>query len=113
MIGKKKRISQKVDYGFKTKYGHFFITFSNGYTVSMFNAFGSHTENHNVIEKSEWENRHDACKSATVELAVLYDNEYVTNMFTKTSDGEICGYVRPEEVAELLQKVSKEPPIEF
>ena len=32
-------------YNFETAQGHFWITFDNGYTLSIFNGFGSHTEN--------------------------------------------------------------------
>ena len=30
----------------RTEMGHFWITFENGYTLSVFNGYGSHTENH-------------------------------------------------------------------
>lgn len=29
-----------------TSYGHCWITFENGYTISIFNGFGSYSENH-------------------------------------------------------------------
>ena len=46
----------------QTDKGHFRLTFENGYTISIFNGFGSHSENHfnrnllNIswIPMSEW-----------------------------------------------------------
>lgn len=35
----------------RTEGGHFWITFENGYTLSVFNGYGSHTENHFAFEK--------------------------------------------------------------
>ncbi len=35
----------------KTEGGHFWITFENGYTLSVFNGFGSHTENNFAFDK--------------------------------------------------------------
>ena len=44
----------------RTEMGHFWITFDNGYTLSVFNGYGSHTENHFAIEK--WQDiRSRAC----------------------------------------------------
>ena len=38
----------------RTEMGHFWITFENGYTLSVFNGYGSHTENNFAFEK--WKN---------------------------------------------------------
>ena len=35
----------------RTEGGHFWLTFDNGYTLSCFNGFGSHTENNFAIDK--------------------------------------------------------------
>lgn len=37
----------------RTEGGHFWLTFKNGYTISVFNGYGSHTENRDKLEK--WE----------------------------------------------------------
>ena len=34
----------------RTEGGHFWLTFDNGYTLSCFNGFGSHTENNFAID---------------------------------------------------------------
>ncbi len=99
-------------YGFQTKFGRTRITFKNGYTVSMFNATGSHTDNkynYGLIGNEEYGK---PCESANVELAVLYGDQFVTNLFTKTMDGEVVGWVKPEEVVEILEKVCGEEPLD-
>lgn len=60
----------------KTEGGHFWITFENGYTLSVFNGFGSHTENNFAFDKWEkiyedkdiYENSWD---SELVEIAII------------------------------------------
>ena len=37
----------------RTEMGHFWITFENGYILSVFNGYGSHTENRFAIEKHQ------------------------------------------------------------
>lgn len=61
----------------KTEGGHFWITFENGYTLSCFNGYGSHTENHFAIDKwrkiyMEKSNPYDNhWESNTVEIAII------------------------------------------
>lgn len=61
----------------RTEGGHFLITFENGYTLSCFNGYGSHTENHFAIEKwkkiySEKSNPYDNYwESRLVEIAIM------------------------------------------
>ncbi len=38
----------------KTDKGHFWLTFKNGYTISVFNGFGSYSENHYRKEPERW-----------------------------------------------------------
>ena len=60
----------------KTEGGHFWITFENGYTLSVFNGYGSHTENNFAFDKWKkiyedkdvYENRWD---SELVEIAII------------------------------------------
>lgn len=60
----------------KTEGGHFWITFENGYTLSVFNGFGSHTENNFAFDKWKkiyedkdiYENSWD---SELVEIAII------------------------------------------
>lgn len=99
-------------YGFQTKFGRTRITFKNGYTVSLFNGLGSHTDNkyNNILIDSEESGK--PCESANIELAVLYGNQFVTNLFTKTMDGSVVGWVNPEEAVEILEKVCGEEPLD-
>lgn len=57
-----------------TEGGHCWITFDNGYTLSMFNGYGSYTENHykhkkmsDILDKKE----KDRWESKEVEIAIL------------------------------------------
>ena len=75
----------------RTEGGHFWLSFNNGYTLSCFNGFGSHTENNYAItkqieiEKSKniysnfWE-------SKLIEIAILYDGELVTQNIIESDD---------------------------
>lgn len=74
----------------RTEMGHFWITFENGYTLSVFNGYGSHTENHFNLKKWQdiTENRliYEGWDSEFVEIAVLSPDEDV--IVTK----EVLGY---------------------
>ena len=56
----------------RTEGGHFWITFDNDYTLSCFNGFGSHTENHHDIEK--WKKVYMSKKPNP------YDNHWESNL---------------------------------
>ena len=99
-------------YGFQTKFGRVRITFKNGYTVSFFNGSGSHTDNKFNYGLDESEADGKPCESSNIELAVLYREQFVTNLFTKTMDGSVVGWVNPEEAVEILEKVCGEPPLD-
>lgn len=60
----------------KTEGGHFWITFENGYTLSVFNGFGSHTENNFAFDK--WKKIYEdkdvyenSWNSKLVEIAII------------------------------------------
>ena len=59
----------------RTEMGHFWITFENGYTLSVFNGYGSHTENNFAFEK--WKNIignkliYEGWESELIEIAIL------------------------------------------
>lgn len=60
----------------KTEGGHFWITFENGYTLSVFNGFGSHTENNFAFNK--WKKIYEdkdiyenSWNSELVEIAII------------------------------------------
>lgn len=59
----------------RTEMGHFWITFNNGYTLSVFNGYGSHTENNTAFNKwNEIVKHHlifEGWESKLVEIAIL------------------------------------------
>lgn len=93
-----------------TELGHFWITFENGYTLSIYNTFGSHSENH--FNKEEFDKLtnpkiYDRCESKNCELAVLRDGRFCTRQFIENCEDSVIGYVKPDEVAEIMIKVKE------
>lgn len=89
----------------RTEGGHFWITFDNGYTLSCFNGFGSHTENHSALDK--WEkiymnkkpNPYDNFwESELVEIAILYNGDLVTQNIIESDDS-----VKTVNINELVE----------
>ena len=85
----------------KTSAGHFWITFDNGYTISLFNGFGSYTENHfNYNEQDEWE-------SEQIEVAIIKEDlGFVTQDIIKEADDSVMT-IDTNELVEIINKVSK------
>ncbi len=83
----------------RTDKGHFWLTFENGYTISVFNGFGSYSENH---FRKEYE--FASVDSNDCEIAILYNNMFVTSRFVECNDS-VKGYVSVEELAEIICKV--------
>ncbi len=90
----------------RTEGGHFWITFENGYTLSCFNGFGSHTENHSALEKwhkiymdkNPYENTWD---SKLVEIAILRDGDLVTQNIIESDDS-----VKTVDINELVEIIN-------
>lgn len=82
-----------------TDKGHFWLTFENGYTISVFNGFGSYSENH---FRKEYE--FASVDSNDCEIAILYNNMFVTSRFVECNDS-VKGYVSVEELAEIICKI--------
>ena len=76
----------------RTKSGHFWIDFDNGYELSVFNGYGSHTENNYAIEKlnSIIENRniYSYWDSKEVEIAIINtkNGELITDSILHNGD---------------------------
>lgn len=84
--------------------GHFWLTFKNGYTISVFNGFGSYSENQfntNLMKKIKF----DSIDSKDCEIAVIYNNELVTNKFIDIDNDSVYGYVSSDELADIIYKV--------
>lgn len=93
----------------RTEGGHFWITFKNGYTLSVFNGYGSHTENNFAIDK--WEkiykkrsNPYDNYwESKLVEIAILNGTgNLVTQDIIESDDS-----VKTVDINELIEIINK------
>ena len=92
----------------RTEGGHFWITFNNGYTLSVFNGYGSHTENNFAIDKQrkieESRNPYENYwESKLVEIAILYEGELVTQNIIKNDDS--VKTIDLDELVELINLV--------
>ena len=90
----------------RTEMGHFWITFDNGYTLSVFNGYGSHTENHFAIEK--WQDivkNHQVFEgwdSDLVEIAILNkESSLITRDIIESDDS-----VKTIDVNELVKIIN-------
>lgn len=90
----------------RTEMGHFWLTFENGYTLSVFNGYGSHTENHFAIEK--WQNilKHNQCyegwDSELLEIAILNEKgDLITKDIIDSDDS-----VKTVNVSELVKIIN-------
>ena len=93
-----------------TELGHCWIQFENGYTISIFNGFGSYSENH--FNRKEWEKMtnpksFDRCESKTCEVAIMRNDIFCTGYFIEECDGSSMGYVKPDELIDLMKKVKE------
>ena len=93
----------------RTEMGHFWITFENGYTISVFNGYGSHTENHFAFEK--WRNItsnrlvYEGWESELVEIAILNsDGDLITRDVIESDDS--VKTVNVNELIEIINKVN-------
>ena len=95
----------------RTEGGHFWITFDNGYTISVFNGFGSYTENHFNAEKMrkimDSKNPYlNSWESKTVEIAIIKEDlGFVTQNIIDSDDSVKA--VDVNELVEIINKVSK------
>lgn len=86
----------------RTEAGHFWIRFDNGYEISVFNGYGSHTENHfgngasieECLNKKFWE-------SETAEIGIFKDNALITDKFLNHDD-----LVKTVDLKELIQIIN-------
>lgn len=85
----------------KTDKGHFWLTFKNGYTISVFNGFGSYSENHfktKLLSVPDFA----SIDSKDCEIAIMYNGVFVTSSFI---DCNVEGYVTADELADIIYKV--------
>ena len=94
----------------KTSAGHFWLTFDNGYTLSLFNGFGSYTENHFKFEKQNEIMKHNApdeWESEQIEIAILKEGlGFVTQDIIKEADDSVMT-IDTNKLIEIINIVSK------
>lgn len=88
-----------------TQSGHFWLEFDNGYTLSVFNGYASHTENYNaedkyfdfIKNKKIWE----AWSSADVEIGITKNGTLVTDKIIDCEDT-----VKTVDLKELIEIIN-------
>lgn len=93
-----------------TELGHFWITFENGYTISVFNGFGSYTENHfnmKEFEKLQNPKQFDRCVSKTCEIAIIRNDMFCTSNFIENCENSTIGYIEPDRLVDIMMKVKE------
>ena len=99
----------------RTDKGHFWLTFNNGYTLSVFNGFGSYSENHfndkyilfptNDKEVSKYIFQQD--ESHDCEIAIISpEGNMITEEVLKCGDS-VKGFVDINELVEIINIVNK------
>lgn len=97
-----------------TDKGHFWITFDNGYTLSIFNGYGSYSDNHynnkyilyptNDKETIKYVNQR--IKSTDCEIAIINkEGALITNDILQCGDS-VKGYVSINELVEIINIVN-------
>ena len=98
-----------------TDKGHFWLTFDNGYTISVFNGYGSYSDNHynneyilyptNDKETRKYINQR--VESTNCEIAILNSNGALISDDILHCDDIVKGYVNVSELLEIINIVSK------
>ena len=93
----------------RTEIGHFYITFENGCTLSIFNGYGSYSENHfntehwqEIIKKgdiySEWIS--ETCEIAVFDKSGRFKTKEILN-----SNDSVIGHVSVNELIKYINVV--------
>lgn len=95
----------------KTKGGHFWITFDNGYTLSCFNGYGSYTENYFKNKRQTQILDHeieDEWESNKIEIAILKNNNLVTQDIIKEAENNVMNVmtVDTNKLVEIINIVN-------
>lgn len=91
----------------RTEGGHFWITFENGYTLSVFNGYGSHTENNFAFDK--WHRVYESgnvyenyWESKLVEIAIINkEGDLITQNVIESDDS-----VKTIDINELVEVIN-------
>ena len=87
----------------QTDKGHCWLTFENGYKVSIFNGFGSYSENH-FREELRRVPEFASIDSKDCEIAIMYNGIFTTDKFVECNDS-VKGHVSADELADIIYKV--------
>lgn len=87
----------------QTDKGHCWLTFENGYTISIFNGYGSYSENHFKTELF-CVPEYQSIDSKDCEIAIMRGEVFATSRFIECDDS-IKGYVSADELADIIYKV--------
>ncbi len=91
----------------RTEGGHFWITFENGYTLSVFNGYGSHTENNFAFDKWHrvYENGNpfeNYWESKLVEIVIINkEGDLITQDIIESDDS-----VKTIDINELVEVIN-------
>lgn len=80
--------------------GHKHLHFKNGCVLSIFNGFGSYSENHynfNVKDKL-------IIRTETCEVVILRNNFFITNDVLENGE-DVKGYVDKKELKQIIKKI--------
>lgn len=92
----------------RTGIGHCWITFDNGYILSIVNGMGSYSENqfdYDIWNKAlKTGDIFATYESKDVEIAIIKDGEFVTSDILEVDD-DVKGYVSIEELLEIINKI--------
>lgn len=87
----------------QTDKGHCWLTFENGYEISIFNGYGSYSENH-FREELRRIPEFASVDSKDCEIAIMYNGIFTTDKFVECNDS-VKGYVSADELADIIYKV--------
>lgn len=91
----------------RTEGGHFWLTFENGYTLSCFNGYGSHTENNFAFDRWRKIIEHgnvyeNFWKSRLVEIAIInQEGDLITQDIIESDDS-----VKTVDISELVEIIN-------
>ena len=80
--------------------GHRHIFFGKGIYLSIFNGFGSYSQNHYEIKKMNKK----IVITNDCEIAILRNNDFITEEVLG-GNGVVRGYVTKKELKEIIEKV--------
>ena len=91
-----------------TEAGHCWVTFKNGYILSIFNGKGSYTENLTNMDLNA--TRYESKK---IEVAVMVEGMFCTRQFFDYNIDDDVTTIEVYDLPELINKINDKEPIEL